>query len=557
MKKTLILIFLFGLGLNINAQNCKEGWTLALNHSCAGGGTAFDYNPAMNIYACVEDEKNNGSQHVFWTVETFFHHYKSIKFTKTVYFACGTTYTGTASLYNIQIGQVVDQSDGTLWNYFTSSDCNNSNRIVSVSVSNITCELANDDPMVIQESDRQKKVEEEKKSSATKAEKEKEYHELVKEGDQLMNDKKYAEAENKYNEAHELCPDFLYAKEEAAKAKNLKEKEEGAEAKKSNSQNSQQESSTSNGNDYTPSQNEIDRGKSDYHNKMYQDQQKANQTDRILLAALWIGFYTFNTPENDIYESSPSRFFSIGPTNSCILIPTYNNVYYKDETPNGPLPDLYDTEAGNIITANFGMKMEFGEVWDGFQFSIPLRGNLGLFTDNFSDYSGSAGINTFFGAPSWKNFKFGFCMESGIHEAAHDGYFNFTSDFGISETWTQANCSFTSNTFKFGFRVQSHFSSRDFDPQPPFVFDLFFTTTKITDNTSNLGYSILPGSAIGAELNISKLGSFGFFAKVINMSPVGNVLYAPESGLTIGAKRTPYFEVGVKKEYTWFKAKKK
>ncbi|MBK6523431.1 MAG: hypothetical protein IPG08_14560 [Sphingobacteriaceae bacterium] len=128
-------------------------------------------------------------------------------------------------------------------------------------------------------------------------------------------------------------------------------------------------------------------------------------------------------------------------------------------------------------------------------------------------------------------------------------------------------------SLKMGVRIQNNFNTKTINTTAPFVFDLFFTMNYVNELDSRRGHnSYIHPMAPGFELNLSKLGKFGFFAKVFMMTPVGKVEYygskdvvtiygknretIEATNFLIGKETKPFFEIGVKREYCWFKKRK-
>ncbi|RFS19579.1 hypothetical protein DVR12_23405 [Chitinophaga silvatica] len=155
------LLLSLSLSLFVNAQ-APKGFTEKYSTTLSGGGTAFNYEPAMNVWAYVEDQPGITGQQVFWHVKTFFHHYSVIRFVKHIKLTCGNVITRNVRLYDLKDGQTISgatfSGDGDLVDGIFKEDCANKNRIASVWISDVTCELADDDYMMVDEKNRLAKI---------------------------------------------------------------------------------------------------------------------------------------------------------------------------------------------------------------------------------------------------------------------------------------------------------------------------------------------------------------------------------------------------------------
>ena len=168
-SKLLILITLLFTTVNIIAQDCPKDFIEELSYNTAAGGTVNSFQPALEIHACKQNYRGSTGQNVWWSVKGLFFHYKKVQFTKKYVLTCGNTITKRVVLFDLKVGDRrtgstfggdLDLADG----FFKSEcDADDLNRIKSVSVSNVTCVLADDEPMVIEEKARLKKLADEKK----------------------------------------------------------------------------------------------------------------------------------------------------------------------------------------------------------------------------------------------------------------------------------------------------------------------------------------------------------------------------------------------------------
>lgn len=247
MRK-LLLSFLLVQSIYAQSNSCPEGFTEIINHNTASGGTVNNFQPALNIQACVAGKSGSTGQQVYWAVTGFFHHYKVIKFTKIYVLTCGNTITKEAKIYDLKIGGRrtgsafggdIDLADG-----FFESDCSDKpNRIKSVSINNITCELADDDALVIQENNRLDALNIQNK-----------FDKLVNEGNTLFQQKRYQEAKEKYAEALKFIPGDLNATSLYNNADNLAKSSQNTISNSNTNQPTNQQynqtNTTNNGQDY-------------------------------------------------------------------------------------------------------------------------------------------------------------------------------------------------------------------------------------------------------------------------------------------------------------------
>ena len=168
-SKILILITLLFTSVNTIAQDCPKDFIEELSYNTAAGGTVNSFQPALEIHACKQNYRGSTGQNIFWSVKGLFFHYKKVQFTKKYVLTCGNIITKRVVLFDLKVGDRrtgstfsgdMDLADGF---FKTDCDADDLNRIKSVSVSNVTCILADDEPMVIEEKARLKKLADEKK----------------------------------------------------------------------------------------------------------------------------------------------------------------------------------------------------------------------------------------------------------------------------------------------------------------------------------------------------------------------------------------------------------
>lgn len=397
------------------------------------------------------------------------------------------------------------------------------------------------------------------------------YNKLIKEADACMNMKDYNCARTKYQDALNNAPDNISTdtksrlqsqvekaknmdtknnkdtdnsakKEEEKKIAETKRREAEAEKQKEEAQREQE-------NKIFEKQKETALNSQ----KKYDAQTRKENLELGYLAAVWMGFYMFDKPANSYYNYK-GRFFSCGPTNSFISTPTYFNKYtqtLQSNTYSKKYEEVYETTDTKINTANFGIKAELGYVCDWLHLSLPVKVNYGILPHQYN-FNYTVETNVFFG---FKHLKFGGGYEFGWYDMSkkekttNDGG-NYISTYnGSSET------TFMLDSYKFGFRFLNHFHSSEINTVTPFKLDLLFTLNVISERDVYRGYNSFNHPVYpGIEINLSKFGVFGFYAKAFYMCNVGN-LKILANDYQVGNTKSPFFEIGIKKEYTWFKNK--
>ncbi|MBK7310948.1 MAG: hypothetical protein IPI93_09190 [Sphingobacteriaceae bacterium] len=420
------------------------------------------------------------------------------------------------------------------------------------------------------------------------------YNVLVQEGDQLQKDGKFDEASAKYAEAKEIKPEssaLIDEKMNAIKQNKNKEvqqqkkQEEQAVAKKQTEQKEAKEKEILNQQIAQENavreqnQKEFDAQKQKVVDRQIEEKAKNEQFNaaNTALVVLWIGFYTLPSPPVSNYNYK-GMYFSLGPYNTFQTAPVYNNTYgLYTYNKNAGFPFELEGKGSSTITKvptiNFGIKTEFGYLSDALHLTFPLRasyGNLGLRIYNFT---GTAGTNIFIGSSNWNRVKFGICYEYHYNSLNRSAENSTIGDQWTYESVSIANAKMGIASLKMGVRFQNNFNSKTINTTAPFVFDLFFTMNYVNELDSRRGHnSYIHPMAPGFELNLSKLGKFGFFAKVFMMTPVGKVEYygskdvvniygknketIEATNFLIGKETKPFFEIGVKREYCWFKKHK-
>jgi len=158
--KTLMVLGLLFVCTIALCQDCPKDFVEALSYNTAAGGTVSKFQPGLEILACKQNYSGHTGQNVWWSVKGFAFHYKRVEFTKEYQLACGNTIKKRVILLDLKVGEKRTGStfhgDMDLADGFFRSDCDvdDLNRVKSVSVSNITCILADDEPLVIAEKER-------------------------------------------------------------------------------------------------------------------------------------------------------------------------------------------------------------------------------------------------------------------------------------------------------------------------------------------------------------------------------------------------------------------
>ncbi len=432
-----------------------------------------------------------------------------------------------------------------------------------------------------------------------------EYNSLISEGDRLMGTGKYDEAEGKYEDAARLLPDKSHPKSQVEKARSLKKDQEErerkkkeeeakaeekkaedkrkAEEKKSSASSKSSSGDAGSGGNYTGYYQTKEGADYQYamkHHADMQQQDTKNLTAALSLAVAWVGFFLFPEPDNCIYESK-GTFVSFAPTMSMGGVNTFSNAVSTTETEYNYMAGTQTVSNSTTSTKpnsmiyipNFGAKLEFGWLNDVSQLSFPIKGAFGIFTDERMCVQASVGALLFLGPAKSQHLKLGLGYEylyqngsmatndvtstSGSVPDPTGALFGFTGATASYNAFTTTdgmnNYAMGCSTMKVGFRYQKYFSSRTYNTSEPFVFDMFLTGTTLTDLSGPINYTYTHGIYPGLEINISKMGVFGFYAKVIPMMPVGEV-DSPKN-ITDTPTTSPYFEVGIKREYSWFKRK--
>lgn len=386
---------------------------------------------------------------------------------------------------------------------------------------------------------------------------------LQQEGDQLMQQGKFADAEKKYDEASKLNPNNSYAISQKDKAHNLSLKQQN---------NLNTTNNNNNGSNYKQRQKTQEEIQNEENARLFEEKKKQaadkqnlynkqqNEMSKAMYAsvAAWVGFYMFNSPKNDTYNKKGFNF-TIGPTNSFISAPAYLSHNYIVNYSNNTKKEETEGQTSSINTLNFGAKAELNYYANIFHIQVPIKGGYGLLFNSQNNVSYGLGLHLFFGMPNVKKLKLGVCIDynynsmfgryySSTTNAESKGYLGW-----VSETEDYKNASFGMTTFKFGLRYNKHFNTSEINKVRPFVFDLFFTLNNVSDKTYRLGFNNSTRSiSPGIEFNLNKIGLIGLFGKVVFMSPVGQLDYKLISG-SVGENTSPYFEIGIKRDYSWFK----
>lgn len=135
-------------------QEIPKGFSEQLNYATVSGGPVNDFKPALIIKAVVEKKPGSAGQQVWWHVKVLDHNYKKITFIKHINLTCGTTIDKRVIIHDVKNGESIYggsvSGDFDLSDNIFKEDCDRPNRILSVSASDFGCELADDDPLVLQ-----------------------------------------------------------------------------------------------------------------------------------------------------------------------------------------------------------------------------------------------------------------------------------------------------------------------------------------------------------------------------------------------------------------------
>jgi hypothetical protein len=250
------------------------------------------------------------------------------------------------------------------------------------------------------------------------------------------------------------------------------------------------------------------------------------------------------------------------------------NYHYFDESiyQHGMIVNK-DSKPGVTFTPTFGVNSTLGYVCDAFHINFPVNANIGFFPNSFS-FNYSLGSNVFFGLRNIEHFKLGFGIESKFTDIFKSNRSTSSYSDQYSEYLDYSEAKFKLKTLKFGIRIQNNFNSLETNTEEPFVTDLFFTLNHVKELNSDNGFNkYIHPVAPGFEFNVNKYGVFGVYGKVAFIRPTGDLnVYQTNSSIeetyttngltkyenesssfTLGDKFFPYIEVGIKKEYSWFK----
>lgn len=161
IKYSVILIF-FIFSKAAYSQTVPKGFSEQLNYTTLGGGPASDFKPALIIKAVIQIKPGAAGQQVYWSVKALHHDYKKINFIKHINLTCGTTVSKKVTLYDVKNGQLVTgasfSGDYDLSDNIFKEDCDRPNRILDVTVSDFGCELADYDPLILQENAKKENI---------------------------------------------------------------------------------------------------------------------------------------------------------------------------------------------------------------------------------------------------------------------------------------------------------------------------------------------------------------------------------------------------------------
>jgi len=269
-----------------------------------------------------------------------------------------------------------------------------------------------------------------------------------------------------------------------------------------------------------------------------------------------IGFYLYNPPKQRYYNTR-GCFFSLGPQNSLLNIPVvsikesfredlinyeYYNLpkYSKKEINIEPLVD-------DISVPTIGAGMSLGYIGDNVNFSLPINGSFGFFAMSQIIYNYGYGFNLFAGSP---NFKIGIGTDFNYYSLTKND-FNATDN---QNSYTTSRISFDSEASlvikKLGIRFQKNMNSNSTNLELPKIVDLYFlfSNTNI-DKSSNLFDFLLDTKDYGFEIVYNIYGKIGFTFKYLRMNPIDKINEPFDL-----FNKSSYFQIGVKKDYTWFKS---
>jgi len=171
MKGFVMLATLYLSISYVNGQTCPKGFTEQYGYNTVGGGVVQDFKPSLIIRACVQDKSGSAGEQVFWNVKGLLHSYKTVRFIKHIKLTCGNVIDKKVVLYDLKKDESVGggsfSGDIDLSDNIFKEDCANAKRIALVWADNFTCELADDDPLMIQEKNRRDQAKESSKASKT------------------------------------------------------------------------------------------------------------------------------------------------------------------------------------------------------------------------------------------------------------------------------------------------------------------------------------------------------------------------------------------------------
>ncbi len=269
-----------------------------------------------------------------------------------------------------------------------------------------------------------------------------------------------------------------------------------------------------------------------------------------------IGFYLYNPPKQRYYNAR-GCFLSLGPQNSLLNIPVvsikesfredlinynYSNLptYSKKEITIEPLVD-------DISVPTIGAGMSLGYIGDNINFSLPINGSFGLFSMSQMSLNYGYGFNLFAGSP---NFKIGIGTDFNYYSLTKND-FNATDN---QNSYTTSRISFDSEASlvikKLGIRFQKNMNSNSTNLELPKIVDLYFlfSNTNI-DKSSNLFDFSLDSKDYGFEIVYNIYGKIGFTFKYLRINPIVKINEPFDL-----FNKSSYFQIGVKKDYTWFKS---